>query len=271
MHGEPTMNPDHAEIIGIFREHLPRNYMLMESNGGGLQGDSLGKIDALFNAGLNTLALDEYQNIKLVPKIWEKLESAWMEAEDTFLLGDLFTKKVSVYKYPDDGPVANPHQRKNSRRLVWIRPIDVSTKGTHASLGNHCGAGAPKNNNADGHRCAKPFREISFRWDGSVAVCCNDWRGVMPVGNINELDIDEIWHHPRMYAMRKMLYHGDRSVGACNGCDHKSYRPGLLPDHKGQLELPKADDWDRAAIQVMIESGPLTEPVLRPWEKSDGE
>lgn len=270
MHGEPTMNPNHAEIIGIFRKHLPKAYMLMESNGGGLLREPWYSINDLFNAGLNTLALDEYQNIKLVPKIWDKLEEAFMNSVSSSSLGDIFDKKVTAYKYPDDGSIANPHQRRNFRRLIWIRPIDVSTEGTHSSLSNHCGAGLPPNNRAEGHRCAKPFRELSFRYDGSVTVCCNDWRGVMPVGNINTITLEDIWHHPRMYAMRKMLYHGDRSMGACVGCDYKSYRPGLLPDHKGQQELPEADEQDRAIIQAMVEDGPLTEPVLRPWEKENG-
>jgi MoaA/NifB/PqqE/SkfB family radical SAM enzyme len=267
MHGEPTMNPGHVEIVALFRKHLPRNYMLMESNGGGLLKNPLGSINELFNAGLNTLALDEYQNIKLVPKVWEKLEDEFMAAPNTPVLGDLFDKAVTACKYPDDGPIANPHQRRNFRRLIWIRPIDVSTEGTHSSLSNHCGAGLPPNSNAEGHRCAKPFRELSFRWDGAVTICCNDWRGDMPVGSITELSIEEIWHHPRMEAMRRMLYHGDRSRGACIGCDYKSYRPGLLPDHKGQATLPEATKEDERIIDEMLRNGPLTAPVLRPWEK----
>ncbi len=133
-------------------------------------------------------------------------------------------------------------------------------------MNNHGGAGAPKNQNAQGKRCAKPFREISFRWDGNVAVCCNDWRGEMPIGSIHHLSLDNIWHHPRFYSARRKLYAGERDFGACNGCDALSYRPGLLPDHLGQQYLEAPDDLDAEIIANALMEGPLTTPVKRAWE-----
>lgn len=73
MHGEPTMNPYLFEIIKTFRKMLPNSYLLMESNGGGLLRDPVRLIEKLFRSGLTTLALDEYQQVKLVEKIFAKL------------------------------------------------------------------------------------------------------------------------------------------------------------------------------------------------------
>ena len=253
MHGEPTMNPKAAEIVSIFRKHLPKASLLMLSNGGGLAGEPISLIADLFQAGLNTLGLDEYQNVKLVPKILEKLDKHPNPSWD-------------FYTYPDqvDG---NPHARQSprTRRLIHIRPIDVETKGTHASLNNHAGSGAPPNSNAAGKPCAKPFRELSFRWDGSTSVCCNDWRGALPTGSIHKEGLEGIWYGPVMEAARRKLVLGQRDFGPCKGCDALSYRTGLLPDKKGAVTLPKPSKADNDLLNAKYKS--LTKAVKREWEK----
>lgn len=268
MHGEPTANPFILDIIRIFREHLPKAYILLESNGGFLVKDTVMKVDDLFTCGLSTLAIDEYQNINHASKIFDKLRDKYIEDGGDWEFDDYPTIfGAKTYDYPSSGPKGNPHQRSTHKRLVRVRPIDVSTSGTHASLSNHCGNGAPENRKKDGIRCAKPFRELSFRWDGGVSICCNDWRGEMPVGNIKSVGLEDIWHSDRFYAMRSKLYHGERDRGACDGCDAVSYRSGLLPDPKGLEDVPPPTIPDLAVIDEMLEEGPLTTPVLRPWEK----
>ncbi|TXH54319.1 MAG: radical SAM/SPASM domain-containing protein [Desulfurellales bacterium] len=257
MHGEPTVNPEAAEIVGVFRTHLPKASLLMLSNGGGLVDDPKNKIEALFAHGLNTLGLDEYQNVKLVPKILEKLRAA---PHSPSRVG------FDFYVYPDQ-PDGNPHKRQapKARRLVHIRPIDVQSKGTHATLNNHAGSGAPLNTRAAGKPCAKPFRELSFRWDGATSVCCNDWRGVLPAGNIHKEGLEGIWYGPIMEAARRKLVLGQRDFGPCNGCDALSYRTGLLPDKKGAVTLPKPSKADNELLSAKYK--PLTKPVKREWEK----
>ena len=271
MHGEPTMNPDFLELIAIFRQYLPKAYILLESNGGGIMGaTSTETVQEMFGAGLSTLALDEYQTIKLVPKILEKIKQeqgcGFLETGDK-----LFDDSVTFYDYPSCGSVGNPHKRNTKKRLIWIRPIDVSTSGTHSKLSNHAGSGAPKNYKAEGRRCAKPFREFNVRWNGEVATCCNDWRGVFPLGSIHEQGLDEIWHSEEMYAIRRKLYHGQRDFGACDGCDTLSMRPGILPDHLGKEELPEPSEADLVLIAETLKKGPLTAPVLRSWELTEQE
>lgn len=248
MHGEPTMNPKAAEIVAIFRAWLPKASLLMLSNGGGLLPDPWRKIDALMQAGLNTLALDEYEGITLVPKIREqtKLVLDWLD-------------------YPDN-PEGNPHTRQNhkARRLVHVKPISVSTSGTHASLNNHAGSGAPLSDVAAGKPCAKPFRELSFRYDGSTAVCCNDWRGLLPTGNIRE-GLNTIWNGPIMQAARRKLVLGQRDFGPCKGCDALSYRTGLLPDKMGHLTLAKPTKKDNELLNQPRKQ--LAKTVKREWER----
>ena len=258
MHGEPTMNPDVVEIIDIFRTELPKAYLLMESNGGGLVGN-FHRIKELFDAGLNTLALDQYEGISLVPKIVDKIYAA----PDS----DQPSADVEFFRYPSCGPKGNPHQRNRKKRLVVVAPIDTSTKGTHATLNNHCGAGAPLDFGATGKRCAKPFREMSFRHDGGVAICCNDWRGRYPIGNIHDSSLGTLWHSERMEAARRRLYRGQRDFAPCLGCSALSYRVGLLPDAKGKEDLPPPTLRDVQTISMALREGPMTTPIIRPWEK----
>lgn len=265
MHGEPTMNPDCIEIIGIFRRHLPKANMLMETNGGGMLKDPAAFIQDIMEAGLTTLAIDEYQQVPIAEKIWRKL---FNDFDDDFaFLGGRYFAGAQVLNYPDAGPIANPHQRSRGKRIIRVRPIDVSTSGTHSTLSNHCGAGLPKNDSAVGKKCAKPFRELTVRWDGWVTICCNDWRGEMPVANVADTKLDDVWQHERFQAMRKKLYKGDRSSGACVGCDYTSYRIGLLPDKKGKMDLDEPNARDLIVIDEMLAQPLLAEPVLREWEK----
>lgn len=270
MHGEPTMNPELPEIIRIFRENLPNNNIMLTCNGGGLLQDSVQKISDLFKAGLNTLALDEYQTIKIVPKIMARL-SQYVDYDvevphsSGFEMDDM---NIKMFIYPLSHPLGNPHQRRpiKEKRLIWIKPIDLNIKGTHATLNNHAGAGSPKNDRAAGKRCAKPFREMSFRWDGSVAICCNDWRGELPIESIHNMTPLVIWNHSVMQSARHKLYAGERDFGPCKGCDAISYRTGLLPDKFGKVKLPEPSAVDEAILKAAIQKGPLTAPVKREWE-----
>jgi hypothetical protein len=261
MHGEPTMHPERAEIVSIFREALPRNQLMMTSNGGGLvsKPGPLENIKALFDAGLNVLALDNYEAYKIVPKIMERSKKGLRKVG------------IKVTNYPQNIE-ASPHKRwpRDTKVVVVVADISTATVGSHASLNNHCGSGAPLDFSAVGKRCAKPFREMTTRWDGRVAFCCNDWRGVLEAGDVRNETMEEIWHGKVYKIMRKLLYHGDRSIPPCYGCNALSYRTALLPDHKGLETLGRASNKERAFVTELAEKGqrkPMTKPVKREWER----
>lgn len=249
MHGEPSMNPQFVELLRIFRKHLPKHPMMMTSNGAGYLKDPTLLVDSALES-LNVLALDWYENVQIVPKILEQYDG------------------IHTPLYYPENKEANPHHRikPKERKFVIIQNIASATNGTHHVLYNHTGAGAPKNDNAAGLRCAQPFREMSIRWDGNVAICCVDWRGEYKCGNINELTLDQVWQSKAMQAARRKLYYGERTFGPCQGCDYKSYRSGLLPDKLGKKTLPKPDAKVEAELKKALAGEPYTLPVLRPWE-----
>jgi radical SAM protein with 4Fe4S-binding SPASM domain len=251
MHGEPTMNPDYKEIVRVLREYLPATHLQMTTNGGGLLRGGLDKnINELMEAGINVLLLDNYEGIKICDKVREQ-----------------YTGPFPVYEYPRDKK-ANPHRRRRPKDhdIVITQDIEFASKGNHATLNNHAGGSFPKNNRAEGKRCAKVFREMSIRWDGNVAICCNDWPGFYKIGNVlQHQSLNEIWQSNYFRAARKKLYHGERDFGPCQGCDALSYRPGLLPDLKGQESYDRATKLDHEFIEVALESGPYTTAIPRPW------
>ena len=226
MHGEPTMHPEYKEFIHIVRTSLPKASIMMTSNGGGLLGDVNTKVNELMEAGLNILFLDNYERIRIVDKIKEKYNGPYQ-----------------VIEYPQN-PEGNPHKRKKPHEKIIVVGADltIATSGTHAQVSNHAGSAFPLNHNQQGKRCAKPFRELSVRWDGNVAVCCNDWTGVYKCGNVNDYaKIDDLWNNDAFYSARVKLYHGQRDFGPCNGCDNTTIRNGLLPDRMGKQDLPLPD------------------------------
>jgi radical SAM protein with 4Fe4S-binding SPASM domain len=253
MHGEPSLNPNVVDIVHAFRQVLPKNQLMMTSNGGGFVGRAgKQKLNDVFEFGLNVLALDNYESANLVPKIISKIGE-----------NDIF----DIYHYPQQKE-ASPHKRwpRNTRALIIVKDISVAEEGTHATLNNHCGCGAPVNSNGTGKRCAKPFREVSVRWNGKIAICCNDWRGHYKCGDILETSIDKIWQDKPFQVARKFLYHGMRTINPCEGCDATSYRVGLLPDKLGKETLPKPTKADKAKAASYASAASYTAPVKVDWE-----
>lgn len=253
MHGEPTLNPNLAEIVTIFRRHLRHNQLMITSNGGGLCIDSVRRITELFDNGLNILALDDYHTANLVPKIREQL----------------IHSTIRLYDYPDDGLEFSPHRRwpSRTRAVVFVKDLEEAAQGSHAKIYNHAGVGGPPNQKAKGKRCVNPFRELGVQYDGTVAACCQMFRNEVEVGNVVSATLGEIWNGEKFQAFRRILYAGRRDlVDACAGCDWTGSRLGLLPDKLGKatLEPPTQEDVD------LISSCKSMRPISiikRPWEK----
>jgi radical SAM protein with 4Fe4S-binding SPASM domain len=259
MHGEPSMHPDYVGMVKVAREEAPRLQIMMTSNGGGMlrKPGAVQNIRALFDAGLNVLALDDYIGIGFVPKIRDQVHAALDQFQD-----------VEIYEYPEQ-PEGNPHRRHSPRyrMLSFVQDITIAHKGTHAVINNHAGCGAPPLPTPMKQRCAKPFREFGVRWDGEISGCCVDWRNTYRCGNVNDTSIEKIWNGPAMGALREVLYRADRgAVDMCSGCDHKTYRLGLLPDKLGKETLHKPDQQTKRDIADAQKAGPQVFSAV-PWDK----
>jgi radical SAM protein with 4Fe4S-binding SPASM domain len=254
MHGEPTLNPDLFKIISIFRKYLPNAVFYIISNGYGIVHNDEYEIEdyvkELFNAGINHILLDNYSD----HGDWSKVVKAVQDTVQVLYLG-----KDKTPMFPTD----------SKKNIIVLPPIVTTKISLVRNLKNHCGAAFPLDDSFNNKKCAVPFRELSFRYDGSVALCCDDFRGEFFIGNIKDYKtIDDLWNDERFQAARIMLYNGERSFRPCQGCSSVSMRVGLLPDQKGKDELEPVSEEVRMFCQAVGQEGPLSKIIVkRPWEQ----
>lgn len=248
-HGEPTLNPNLFRIISIFRKYLPNNIFHIFTNGYGIKHseDAKDYIDRLFAAGINNIILECYS------------ENGDWNVIKTFPEG-----KYNIVSYINKVPLYTNNKR---HRILLLPPIQKDSKITRR-LANHCGAAFPLDNSFNNKRCAMPFRELAIRYDGNVALCCDDFRGEYPIENIKNMPIEEIWNHPRFQAARIMLYNYNRDFRPCRGCTNISVRVGFLPDVQGRESLPGITPEIKKIAQENSQNGPLSKIIVkRNWEK----
>lgn len=116
-------------------------------------------------------------------------------------------------------------------------------------------------------KCSVIFRDFMVRWDGNVAICCNDFRGEYFVTNIMQHnDLKDVYFHPRLESARKYLMLGQRKdIHPCDICNTTPIRVGLLPDSAGKLTLKKPNEIDRTIVSKVYK--PLASIEKRAWEK----
>lgn len=252
MHGEPTAHPATPAMVRVLRDAVgPKASIIMLSNATPLLAQPTTRINDLMEAGLTALGLDDYEPARIASRALGRYEGPYR-----------------VLKYPED-PDGNVHRMRGlkSQVVVLIQDISVALEGNHAELNSHCGAGREPQGVPLQQRCAKPFRELSIRWDGGVSICCNDFRGVFRVGNVNETPIDVLWRSETMDAARRRLYHRDRTFAPCDKCDARSYRVGLLPDKYGRETMEEPTARDAELLAKAVRGPAMSSIVLRTWER----
>lgn len=216
--GEPTANAKVVEIVAAIRRHCPRSYILLTTNGSGLALRPE-RTRQLFDAGVNALALDDYKHAPYVAKILNYVRMGMFD--------------FPLMEYPQDLR-ANPYQRTPAKVHRFILLRDITEGGGVRTLTNQGGSSGNGELLLLRESCAKPFREMTFRHDGRVALCCDDWRGEFHLPTIHEADILALWLHPRLDAARRLLLRKDRRFAPCHRCNVRTKRNGLLPDKMGQ-------------------------------------
>lgn len=73
--------------------------------------------------------------------------------------------------------------------------------------------------------CALPFFEMTLLSNGDVVLCCDDWNGVEPVGNIMKSSLIEVWRNQVLTQFREYHLTGEADkISVCAQCDFA--RPG---------------------------------------------
>jgi len=220
MRGEPLIHPKARDIVAHFRDRLPKASLMLTTNGDVLRGHLQERVTQLFDAGLNLLLLDTYY-----PK--ERRDALREEA-----LAFVGAEVVDFFR-DWAGRGRSPYSNQRGKKILCVMDDLSVHDGEHGSrlVKTHAGAN-PTSQIPESLRrtCSRPFRELVIHSDGSVPLCCDDWRQEFVIGNVCEMTLREIWRHPRMEAARARLYQADRAFGICASCDAPSApRFGLLP------------------------------------------
>lgn len=258
-HGENTLHPHFFECIKLMRKTMPNAWMQILTNGYLIKKD-LNNITKMFDAGLNDVTMDEYSDSKFDRA---EIQAILAEYEKTSGI------KVEFQIMKKGIPLYAPKVPKNHRLLV-IPAIDEKEITVSRKLTNHCGAGMPPKSDYTDRVCTRIFREMSFRWDGWVCLCCQDFRGQFQIANCMDDNIktfDDLWRHETFEAARRILYHKKRIFFPCNVCDHIPMRAGLIPDHLGKEDLEKPTKVDWKLVNEVSRREPRTELIPREWEK----
>jgi radical SAM protein with 4Fe4S-binding SPASM domain len=280
MRGEPSLHPDFIGMVAVVREHLPKAHITMLTNGGGFmrKPGPVKNVTALFDAGLSVLGMDHYTGVAFVPKILAAFSGEYNMPEltsgDHYHYGEAEKlKDFQFFRYPQDRK-GNPHVRRprHSKTLIQIRDIMEQDKdnktGTHSKIFNYAGLSFPPDDSMMGKRCHHPFRQIVVHHDGNIPLCCNSWDSPYNIANINDTPLDEIWQSDAFGAAREKLYRGERDFTPCKGCNHRSYRVGLLPDLLGKGTLRKPDAQTEADILQALKGGRRSPLINTPeWMK----
>jgi MoaA/NifB/PqqE/SkfB family radical SAM enzyme len=190
---EPLLDKARHARIALLRAWAPRATIHVTSNWDvvwGCPDNGYGEIDALFEAGVNSLNLNDY------------------DGKGYHLLVDAYCRDNGMRR------VKHSWKRGLSRRLsCGPLPTQLHAWGTAANRPGYC---------------ARPHRHIVICWNGLVPLCCAvDVATCEWLGDANKETLAEIWQDPCLWAYRWHLQHARRQ-GDCTGCDETMAFPHVV-------------------------------------------
>ena len=271
--GEPSMHPDLPAVIATFRAHNPRLQVQVTTNGGGLlrKPGPVERIRDLFAAGVNLLAIDDYESVGIGTRVRNELGTPRDTPRHTGYVPELLVADgaspmtVEWLEHPIDNESHPNHRYKPGTRKLIFLADPTRTDAPRMTLNNHAGYGSPLRDYPK--PCVKPFREVGVNWDGSIDLCCVDWISEYRIGSLHERSLNDLWNDVAFEAARRYLLRGERSaLRPCLGCDHPGYNTNWLPGKgsDGRVNYPAPTPADDAVIRETLSRG----PVLRPAERA---
>lgn len=219
--GEPSLHPDIIDYIKYARKRLPKIQMMMTSNGDMIyklgEEEFVDLVREMFAAGLNILMLDCYSIRR-----YERMKRLFPESKLFFEDG--------IHPYSYRGPnfeqiilVCEVVGRARDR----IRVLQNMGGSVDVKVAMDAGYIVTDVNESLSKMCVRPFREIVIHYDGTVPLCCNDWKEEGVIGNVKDNYLYELWDKLD-YARRLLLKKDRASLMPCAVCSERvGFRVGL--------------------------------------------
>jgi radical SAM protein with 4Fe4S-binding SPASM domain len=218
MRGEPFIAGDRVigESVSILRALCKGSSISLSTNGDILfKGNYQKSITSFFSSGGNILIVNNYD--------------AGLREKRLLLLNE--GTAVPVLKFPESGFSPWTRCKPNTRVIVLMECIEDNQSKLTRKLTNQGGNVGKVLDKPLNKKCVHPFRELVFFVDGSIPMCCRDWKEECLLGNINNFEtIHDAWENTKFRELREALIKGDRTRNVvCKKCNYfGGMRQGLV-------------------------------------------
>lgn len=227
MHGEPTLNPDLLEIIKLFRKNYPTAQYQLTTNGVLIKQQDIDFIQKVFEAGLNILVIDTYDTT------YDEYKRILSPINDKYIIFDFYNNITGIDIYG--------FNNNKLKAICLLNDLKYNTgKKLQRIILNHAGNSNPKTvspiTSPLNKKCSRVYREMGIHWDGTIPICCIDWRHEFIIGKFPEENLETIWNSEIFELIRKLLFDKKRIIRPCYSCDYKGgFRLGFLEPSKYEL------------------------------------
>jgi MoaA/NifB/PqqE/SkfB family radical SAM enzyme len=228
--GEPTVHPRFMEAITMIRGNLPKAQILITTNGDKV--NDLGKeafrefvFESLARGGnyvlIDCYTKDRYQQFS---ELFPEADLFFEDRVNPYHYKSIRTKRI-VLKDASGGFDINTNE------ILYYHNQGGNVDPEKAKLW-----GITNVENSLPLMCVRPFRELTVHYDGTVPICCDDWREERVIGKFPHQSLETIWKGFDPYRLR--LIGKDRGFSPCEKCSVKSGgRSGLeMSWFKGDLK-----------------------------------
>ena len=266
LHGEPTLNPNLLDYIEAIRDKRPKTQIAVCSNGFRFLSKMYNPdyLFDLYNKGVNLLQVDLYDT-----KDWESFKKIVKENKTEIEKMGIGVKNL----YAQNTALFFSYRGNKNRELVYVKEFEGLNSGDCKQRRFHTfGGNVPVElwkNYSDkytdfskfpltgkGKTCTSLLKYISIGANGDIYFCCRDASHTLLLGNIKDVDLQELWVSSDMQKLRLLIKHARRDLLAhCFLCSRFNYRDGLYPYWGESYTLEEC-------IQTVVKKTILLDDVL---------
>lgn len=214
---EPLLDKSLAAKIAEVRAACPRSSIYVSTNGDPLfkgvdLATSLERVVALYDAGINTINLNVYdegdQHERYLALINE--------------LTSKFNVEFTMHKYRHNSPCRN---------FIALTDMRVSRIEKNASITDMFHARGMKDVEPLKAYCMRTQRHAVVLWNGDVPICCaiDPTDAKIPVvGNVEKTPLLDLWNSEMMFKYRYFTQKKRRVLIGCRTCNHRMSYPHVV-------------------------------------------